>query len=93
MVEGGSVEEPGQMGSMITYVRLVHDILIQASQSPPASLQIRRLMWITPGGRLTNTLKSLENLLAQKMAGVEPEKIIGREGNERGGALKRKGKR
>lgn len=80
VVEGGSVEEPGQMGSMITYVRLVHDILIQASQSPPASLQIRRLMWITPGGRLTNTLKSLENLLAQKMAGVEPEKIIGREG-------------
>ena len=80
LVDGGSVEEPGQMRALITYVRLVHDILLQASEVPPAGLQMRKLTWISPGGRLTTALKALENQLAQKLAGVEPEKVKGREG-------------
>lgn len=80
LVDGGSIEEPRQMGSMITYVRLVHDILLQASECPPAGLQMRRLMWISPGGRLTTALKALENQLVQKTEGVEPEKTKGSEG-------------
>ena len=80
LVGGGSIEGPGEMKSMIAYVRLIHDILLQASDSPPPTLPIRRAMWMTPGGRLTLALKALENHLVQKMEGVEPEKTKGSEG-------------
>ena len=78
LVDGGSIEDPEQLKTMVDYVRLVHDILLQASKSPSAAgLPVRRLMWISPGGRLTTGLKALENALLEK---GESEKTKGSEG-------------
>lgn len=74
LVGGGSIEDPKQIASMVQYVRMVHDILVVVSKCPPPSLQMRRVTWIAPGGRLTMGLKTLENQLVGRMGGGETEK-------------------
>ena len=74
LVAGGSIGDPKQIASMVQYVRMVHDILLEVSKCPPPSLQMRRLTWIGPGGRLTTGLKALENQLVGRMGGGETEK-------------------